>query len=122
MKHLHCVAEELCVNPIGCVPKTCKRGNKYRLIVALGHANSSIRCAYYKFEGIDIVCNSIQPDDSIVTTNLMDGFYHINVQDSFKTYVRFYQNNHCYVCNILSFGFNVSLYYFNRIIRELSYV
>lgn len=104
-----------CVNPLGCVPK---KDNKWRLIVDLRFVNKHITCPYYKNEGIDVVCDSLENNDSFVSIDLKDGFHHINIHRDFRTFLGFKFDNQYYVWNVLVFGLNVSPYFFSKVIKE----
>ena len=62
-----------CVSPINCVPK---KNGKLRLIVDLRVVNESCNVPKFANENIETVCNLIKPEDSLVTIDLKNGFYH----------------------------------------------
>ena len=75
-----------CINSLGCVPK---KNKSYRLIVDLRSLNQNISVLYLKNEGIDVVCDLLQPNDEFISTDLKDGFHHISVHPEFRKYLGF---------------------------------
>ena len=110
------VNKPFCVNALGCVPK---KNKSFRLIVDLRPLNVNIDVPYFKNEGIDVVCDSLEPNDEFVSIDLKDGFHHLSVHPQFRKYLGFQWKKQYYVFNVLPFGCNVSPYYFNKTIRTV---
>ena len=105
-----------CVNALGCVPK---KNKSFRLIVDLRPLNVNIQVPYFKNEGIDVVCDSLLPNDEFVSIDLKDGFHHLSIHPEHRRYLGFQWKKQYYVFNVLPFGCNVSPYYFNKTIRTV---
>ena len=105
-----------CVLPLSCVPK---KNGKSRLVLDCRHINSCIQCPSFQQEGIPAVEALIQANDELFTVDLKDGFYHIEVHPSFRTYLGIKWKNQYYVWSVLAFGISIAPYYFNKVVRVM---
>ena len=104
------------VLPLSCVPK---KNGKNRLVSDCRHVNDYIQCPSFNQEGITAVEALIEESDELFTVDLKDGFYHIEVQEEFRTFLGICWNGQYYVWSVLAFGISIALYYFNKVVRVM---
>ncbi len=105
-----------CINAIATAPK---KNGKLRFILDTRSANAHINTPKFSQEGINVVCDLIQTGDQLVTIDLRDGFHHVKVHESFRTYLGMYCGGHYYEWCCLPFGLSCSPYFFNKILRPV---
>ncbi len=105
-----------CVSPISCVPK---KNGKFRLIVDLRNVNSFCSVPSFSNENINTVCDIIEPNDTLFTIDLKNGFYHINVHSDDRTFLGFKWRNQYFVWNVLPFGLSASPFFFQKTLRPV---
>ena len=112
----HCTSP-LHVSPLGVVPK--KTGKKNRLIVDLRSLNESCKKTGFQYEDIKTVSQLIQPDDSLVTLDIKNGFHHVLIDKLFRDYLAFRWRGVTYRWKVLPFGLSASPWYFGKILRPI---
>ena len=105
-----------CISPLKCAPKT---SGSFRLIHDLRHLNEYIEPKKFQYDGIETVCQYIEPDDVAITLDLKNGFYHVPIQESYQTYIGFKWRLKTYVWQVLPFGLRCSPWYFYKILRPV---
>ena len=111
-----CPAKPKFISPLGCVPK---KDNKLRLITDFRELNNYCARAGYKQEDIRNVAEIIRPNDYMTTIDLKDGFYHIPVHRDFQEYLSIIFEGNYYSYTVLSFGFCLSPYFFQKALRPV---
>ena len=80
-----------CVSRISCVPKS---DGSYRLVTDLRLLNKHLKDKKFIYEGIDDVLSLIEPGDRLVTADIKNGFFHVNVSEEFWEFLGFsYKGN-----------------------------
>jgi len=105
-----------CVSPIKCVPK---KSGKLRLITDLRGLNAYVDAPKFSNEGINTVSELVQKGDRFIKTDLKDGFQHIPIHQSCRTYLGFQFRGIYYVWCVLPFGLTCSPYYFHKCLRPI---
>jgi len=111
-----CDYKPRCVSPIGCVPK---KNKKYRLITDLRQLNSFCSVSSFKNDDIREAVKLVKPADRFVTTDIKDGFYHIQVNSAYRDYLGFQWKGTYFRWTVLPFGLSCSPYYFNKTLRPV---
>lgn len=103
-----------CVSNINVVPK---KNNKFRLITDLRKLNYHCTPPKFVYESIEQVLEIVDANDYLVTVDLKDAFFHVKLNEEFRTYFGFKWLDKYYVWNVTPFGWNVSPYYCCKLLR-----
>lgn len=110
------VKQPYCVSSISCVPK---KGGSYRIITDLREVNKYCPCPHFRYEDINEVIENLRVNDNLITYDIKQGYLHVPVHESFKSYLGFKWKNQYYEWQVLPFGLAVSGYFFVKIVREV---
>lgn len=105
-----------CVSRISCVPKS---DGSYRLVTDLRELNNYLVDKKFVYEGIDDVLAIVEPEDRLVTADIKNGFFHIQVAEEFWEFLGFSWDNQYYTWVVAPFGLKLSPYYFCKILRPV---
>ncbi len=103
-------------SPIHAVPK---KNGKFRLVIDMRYLNSHLIVPKFKMEGLESLAKIIEPDDSMFTTDLADGYYHINMSVETQTYLGFQWKGEYFVFRVLPFGLAISPLVFTKTMRVI---
>ena len=105
----------VCISPLKCVPKR----QTFRLIHDLRYVNKHLESVKFQYDGIETVCEYIQPLDELVTVDLKSGFHHVPVLKAHQKYLGFKWRSVWYVWQVLPFGLGCSPWYFYKVLRPV---
>ena len=105
-----------CISRIGTVPK---KDGSLRLITDLRDVNKHLQDKNVIYEGIDVALDFIEPDDQLITLDIKDGFYHVQIDPKFQKYLGIVYRGEYYVWCVLPFGLKHSSYFFCKILRPV---
>ena len=89
------------VNPLGTVPKP---NGKLRLILDMRHVNKFLVDTSFRMEGLRDLQDIANPDDFACSADLAQGYYHVELHPSSRTYHGFSWGGHWYTYQVLPFG------------------
>ena len=105
-----------CVSRVSTVPK---KDGSFRLITDLRDINKYLENKTFIYEGIDTALEIVEPRDQLITLDIKDGFYHVQIDEKFHKYLGICFNNTYYVWCVLPFGLKHSSYFFCKILRPV---
>lgn len=89
------------VNPLGTVPKS---SGKLRLILDMRHVNRFLVDTTFRMEGLRDLPDIAYPEDFACSVDLAQGYYHIDLHPSSRTYHGFRWRDRWYTYQVLPFG------------------
>lgn len=103
--------------PLGVVPK---KNGKLRLIHDLRYLNQRIhRPPRFKLEDLSTVAGQVKEGDEMMTLDLEQGYYHIEIHPDYRKYFGFEWEGQYYVWNVLPFGLSTAPLVFTKILRPV---
>jgi hypothetical protein len=106
----------LCL-PLGVVPK---KNGKLRLIHDLRFLNSRIqRPPRFKLEDLSTVAEQVKEGDEMMTLDLEQGYYHVEIHEQYRKYFGFEWQGQYYTWNVLPFGLSTAPLVFTKILRPV---
>lgn len=106
----------LCL-PLGVVPK---KNGKWRLIHDLRFLNSRIRRPpRFKLEDLSTVAQQVKEGDQLMTFDLEQGYYHVEINAAYRKYFGFEWDGQFYQWNVLPFGLSEAPLVFTKILRPV---
>ena len=103
-------------SPIHAVPK---KNGKFRLVIDMRYLNSHLIVPKFKMEGLETLSKMLEPEDSMFTVDLQDGYYHINMHESAIPWLGFQWEGRFYAYKVLPFGLSISPLVFSKIMRSI---
>jgi hypothetical protein len=96
-----------------------KKGPKrFRLVVNMRGLNALLPVRHVKSEGLSALLRMARPGWWAVTFDLQDGYHHVPIHPSSRTYLGFAWRGRFYVFTVLPFGMSTSPWAFVKVIRE----
>ena len=104
--------------PLGVVPK---KNGKLRLIHDLRALNARLRRPpRFKLEDLSTVAEQLAEGDQLMTFDLEQGYYHIEINERYRKYLGFEWAGQFYVWNVLPFGLSVAPLVFTKMLRPVA--
>jgi hypothetical protein len=92
---------------------------KLRLVLDLRHVNPILNVSKFKYEDIKAASTYFSVDGWMASFDLKSGYRHIDIHQSYHTYLGFAWNNNYYVYTTCPFGLAVAGLVFSKVLREL---
>lgn len=113
-----CSTRPLMCLPLGVVPK---KNGKLRLIHDLRFLNSRLRRPpRFKLEDLSTVAEQLKEGDQMMTFDLEQGYYHIEINERYRKYMGFEWEGQFYVWNVLPFGLSTAPLVFTKVLRPVA--
>lgn len=97
-----------------------KPNGSFRFILNLKRLNNFVKTEHFKLEDYRTACKLIQNNDYLVSIDLKDAYYMINIDNSSKKYLRFFFEDKYYQFNVLPFGLCTAPLTFTKIMKPIS--
>lgn len=103
--------------PLGVVPK---KNGKLRLIHDLRHLNKFLRRPpHFKMEDLGAVAAQLQEGDQLLSYDLEQGYYHVELHPSIRQFFGFQFEGQYYMWNVLPFGLSTAPLVFTKVMRPV---
>lgn len=96
-----------------------KPNGTFRFILNLKKLNLFVKTEHFKLEDYRTVCKLVQKDDFLMTLDLKDAYYMINMHSDSKKYLRFYFQGNYYQFTVLPFGLCTAPLTFTKIMKPI---
>ena len=106
-----------CVSPLSVAPK--KGPKKFRLVHDLRLINERSVAPALVYEDITTVSDICEPNDNLTTLDIKDGYHHLSIHESYRTFLGFKFEDTYYEFCVLPFGLNLSCYAFIKTTRAV---
>ena len=106
-----------CVNPLGVVPKLGSA--KLRLVLNMRFPNSFLRVTKFRLESLADLRDIVEPDDYTLSFDMTQGYYHVGLHPSSRTFCGFEWRGQFYTYSVLSFGLATAPRCFAKIMNVL---
>lgn len=93
--------------------------SKKRLILDLSRLNNYVRYEKIKFEDWKTAIDYFEKDCYCLKFDLKSGYHHIDISDSFQTYLGFSWNDKFYCYTVLPFGLSSAPFIFTKCLRPI---
>ena len=113
-----CNATPRCVYPLGVVPKP--RSNKLRLILDMRQGNKLMPDRPFRMESLEDIRFLAKPGDVMLAFDLTQGYHHITIHPTDRTFLGFQWQNHFYQFNVLPFGLKSAPRTFSKVVTLLA--
>ena len=91
-----------CIHPLGVVPKP--RSEKLRPVLNMRHANAFMVSPPFRMESLANFANVARPDDVLVSLDMVQGYYHVDLHPTSRALMGFAWRGKYYVYNVFPFG------------------
>lgn len=102
------------ISPLKVVPK---KGNLWRLILDLSRMNRYLQFPRFKYESVSMVRDVFELGDWLFTWDLKDGYWHVDMHESSRTYMCFEWESQLYYFAVMPFGLAPACWVFTKLVR-----
>src|SRR3989338_94560 len=96
-----------------------KKNKKLRWILSLTDLNPHLMKKSYKMESLDFIRSMLQRSEFMTSIDLVDAFYHLLVNPTFRRWMRFRALNKVYQFRALPMGLSLSPWALSRVVGEI---
>jgi hypothetical protein len=103
------------VNPLNVITKP--GSTKLRLILDLRHVNDHLVVPEFKYEGLKLIPQLLEPGDRMFSIDLASGYHHVEMHPGAHPYLGFKWREQYYAFAVLPFGLASACWAFTKVMR-----